>query len=112
MPDFALVFRSRSDLDPEQVARRGAAVRAWAIALRERGPLRQPYLFAPEGLLFTEAPEPTAIEPAGTVSGVTIIVADDHDAAIAIARSFPGIAFGTSVELRALAPLPLAPPPT
>jgi hypothetical protein len=112
MPEFALVFRSRSDLEPEQVARRGADVRAWAIALRERGTLRDAVLFAPEGLSFAHERAPQPIDHAGSVSGVTVIQAPDHEAAVAIASSFAGLPYGTTVELRALVPLPIAPPPT
>lgn len=40
---------------------------------------------------------------------MTIIQAADLDAALGLAKSFPGLGFGTAVELRALKPLPVPP---
>ena len=109
MHEFGLLFRTRNDLPPDQLARRAALVREWAIGLRQRGIFRSTSLFEDTGVGI--APDGTAapIAPEGAVAGVTVIVAADLTSAIELARGFPGLPFGTTVEVRALKPLPGGP---
>jgi hypothetical protein len=110
MPEFALLFRLTRTLPPDEIARRAAAVRDWAIALRGKGTIRDAILFEDAGYAIAADRSAAPMVADRAVAGVTIIQAADLDAALAIAKIFPGLPFGTTVELRALKPLP-APPP-
>jgi hypothetical protein len=110
MHDYALVFRTRS-LPPEEVARRAPLVRDWAVALRERGTLRASTLLEDEGVAVAPDGSTTPVLADGAVAALTVIQAADLAAAVALAKTFPGLAFGTTVEVRPVRPLPGPPPP-
>jgi hypothetical protein len=110
MHEYALLFRSRRAVTPEQAARRAAAVRAWAIALRDSGKFRSSTLLDDDGLTIGLDHGVTPLPADGAVAGMTVVAVPDRAAAIELAKSFPGLDFGTEVELRAVKPLPGAPP--
>jgi hypothetical protein len=110
MPEFAFLYRVTRQVSPDEAARRAAAVQQWAIALSKREVIRQAFLFADTGVSIDPDGGVTPIASDGAVGGVTIVRANDMGAATALARTFPGIPFGTAVEVRAVEALP-APPP-
>lgn len=112
MHEFGLLFRTNDNLPPDQLARRAKLVRDWAIHLRETGVFRSTALFESTGVGIGPGGKPAPIVPDGAVAGVTVIQAADFDAAVKVAQTFPGLAFGTTVEVRALKPLPGGPPAT
>ena len=109
--DFALVFRTRA-LPPEEVARRAPLVRDWAIALRERGTLQTSTLLADEGVAIGADGATSPVVVDGAVAALTVIRAADLPAAVAVAKTFPGLSFGTTVEVRPVKPPPGPPPAT
>jgi hypothetical protein len=110
MHEFAFLFRTSPGLTPDQLARRAVAVRDWALALRKAGGFRSTSLFEDQGTIIAPggALRPMATE--GAVAAVLIVEAADFAAALELAKTHPGLAFGTSIEVRAVKPLP-APPP-
>lgn len=109
MFDFVLIFRSRPRaLTPDELARRQAAAIAWAQPLREHGTLVQSILVADDGVAIAADGTSTEVG-AGAIAAITVIRASDLEAATALARRHPGLAFGTSVEVRPVKPLPTLP---
>lgn len=99
MPLFAFVFRATRALSPAELAERARVVPQWMLAQREAGRVVAVSVFgdeahrlAPEGELLHDA--------APALAGCTLVNARDLDDAIALARQFPGRAFGTEVEVR------------
>lgn len=104
MPEFALIYRTGTRLlTPAEREQRRASVRAWALDHRARGVLGTAVLFGDAGAVLAPdgAQQPaTVIAAPGTVAAVSVIHATDLAAAIAIAKTHPGLAFGTEVEVR------------
>ena len=103
MSSFAFVFRASSDLSPEDLARRNAAARDWALARQADGALQLPAPFEGAGAIVSSA----GTAPISDLASVLVIDAPDLDAALALARSHPGLAFGTTIEVR---PIKATPP--
>jgi hypothetical protein len=110
MPEFAFLFRSRANLPPDQLARRGALVRDWALALRASGAFRYTSLLDDGGLVMSPDRTVKDLTPQGAVGAVLIVEAADLAAATALARTHPGLEYGTEIEIRPVKPLPVAPP--
>lgn len=72
----------------------------------DAGTIRKSILLEEDGAAIALDRSITPLNRDGAVVAVTLIQAADLDAAIEIAKSFPGIAFGTTVEVRAVKPLP------
>lgn len=110
MPEFAFLFRSRADLSPAQVARRGAIVRDWALALRASGAFRHTSVLEDSGLVLSPDRSVKDLTPQGAIGAVLVVEATDLAAATALARTHPGLDYGTEIEIRPVKPLPVAPP--
>jgi hypothetical protein len=108
MIELALVFRTNAALSPEQLAQRREAVGAWALRLRSEGTIQRSFLLR-EGGTRIEPERVVPVAAIGEIAAVTIVQATDLEAAIELARSFPGLAYGTTVEVRALEPSPFRP---
>jgi hypothetical protein len=102
MKQFVLIFRqgSAGPVSPEEQAKRSTEIRAWA-----RGWIEQGYSFDPRQL----GHESYRIAPGGegdsggerTVVNFLFLTAKDFDDAVRIAKTHPGVRFGTHVEVRA-----------
>jgi hypothetical protein len=110
MPEFAFLFRSRADLTPDQLARRGAAVRDWALALRASGAFRHTSVLEDGGLILSSDRTVKDLTAQGAVGAVLVVEAADLAAATALARTHPGLEYGTEIEIRRVKPLSVAPP--
>lgn len=110
MKQFVLIFRqgSAGPISPGEQAKRSTEIRAWA-----RGWIDQGYSFDPRQL----GHESYRIAPDGesdsggerTVVNFLFLTAKDFDDAVRIAKTHPGVRFGTHVEVRAwTAPGPAA----
>jgi hypothetical protein len=99
MPEFALLFRATRALTAEELPRRNAAARAWALALRGDGKLSSASPLDDAG--FTVSKQGIApVAPDRAVAAVLVVQARDLDSAIALAKGHPGLAFGSEIEVR------------
>ena len=108
MPEFALLFRPTAPVAPDDLPRRNAAARQWALALREGGFLRTASPLEEGG--FTVSGQGIAmVSGEGAVASVLVVQAANLASAVALAKGHPGLAFGTEIEVRpvkAVAPAP------
>lgn len=96
MPSFVLVFRSSAALSADQLARRNSAAREWALARQHDGSLRFPAPLEDAGAMVGSA----GTEPTTDVAAILVIDAPDLAQAIALAKTHPGLPFGTKIEVR------------
>src|SRR5262249_44031704 len=109
MKEFALLFRPTRPVGPDELPRRNAAARDWALALRHDGTLRNASPLEDDGFTVTQqGVTPLAHDRA--VASVLVIQAADLDSALLLANAPPGLAFGTEIEVRPLKAVPPSPP--
>lgn len=101
MPEFALIFRATRVIDPADLPRRNAAARNWALALQNDGVLAHASPLEDDGFVVADGGT-TPVERGHAVASVLVIRARDLDAAVALAKGHPGLAFGTAIEVRPL----------
>jgi hypothetical protein len=101
MPLFAFLYRATRHLTDAELAERTQVVPAWTLAQRDAGRVVAVSVFGDETrLLKTDDSLGDAAPP--LLAGCTLVNARDMDDALALARQFPGRAFGTEVEVRAV----------
>ena len=108
MNEFAFIFRPTRPVSPDDLPRRNAAARDWALARRSEGTLVRASPLEAEGVKVAQdgaAP----IADAHAVGAVLVLQAPNLDAAVALAKGHPGLAFGTEIEVR---PVKVVAPPT
>jgi hypothetical protein len=102
--EFALLFRPTRAVAPDELPRRNAAARDWAIARQREGTLK---VASPlEDAVVRVTPDGAA--PLGdgpAVAAVLVVQAADLDAAVALAKGHPGLTFGTEIEVRPVKPV-------
>jgi hypothetical protein len=108
MPEFAFLFRSTRTFDPETLAKRNDAARAWAIERRAAGIVTKAGPLEDGGFKVT-ASGVTAPDRDREVAAFLVVQAKDLDAAVELAKSHPGIGYGTEIEVRPLKPAASAP---
>jgi hypothetical protein len=97
MPTFAFLFRASAQLAPDELAHRNAAARDWALACQHDGVLRFPAPLEGTGYAVTR----DGVAPSrADIAAVLMIEAPDLDAAVALARTHPGLAYGTEIDVR------------
>lgn len=100
MQQFVLIFRlgDGGPVSAEEQARRSAAIRDWAKKLVEQG-----YSFDPRALGKEVYRIPAEGDDAHErlVGNLLFLTAKDFDDAVRIAKSHPGAAWGTHIEVRA-----------
>lgn len=95
MKEFALLFRQGTrKLSPEEQKQRGEKVAAWAIDLSNKEVLTFSRLLG-EDIRQTSANEKNA-----PVAAFTLVRAENLEEAFNLAKTFPGIEYGVSVEVR------------
>jgi hypothetical protein len=104
MTQFAFIFRIGSAVDPRDLPRRNAAARDWALARRGDGSLEVASPLEDDGRVV-RASGVTPIDDDRAVASVLVIAAKDLDAAVALAKGHPGLAFGTEIEVRPIKPV-------
>jgi hypothetical protein len=109
MHEFAFLFRPTRTVLPEELPRRNAAAREWAIARRREGTLRGASPLEDGGSKVTRDGV-TRLADAHAVAAVLVVQAPDLEAAVALAQGHPGLAFGIEIEIRPVKPV-AAPPP-
>jgi hypothetical protein len=108
-PHFAFLFRAERPVSAADLPRRNAAAREWALARGAEGTLRAASPLEDAGAVIAASGVAAAPrEPA--VAAVLIVAAPDLNAAIALAQTHPGLAFGTSIEVRPVKPTPARAP--
>ena len=108
MHEYALIFRSSRALTPQELPRRNAAARDWALALRRDGVLHGASPLDDDGFVVTQH----GIAPAsqqGAIASVLVIHAKDLEAAVTLAKGHPGLAFGSEIEVRPVKVVAAAP---
>jgi hypothetical protein len=103
MPEFALIFRPTRAVPPEDLPRRNAAARAWALGLRHDGKLSFAGPLEEAGVLITSAGV-KSLPTERPVAALLVIQARDLDSAVALTKGHPGLAFGTEIEVRPVKP--------
>jgi len=109
MKQFVLIFRQGSggQVSAEEQAKRTAEIRAWAGGWIEQG-----YSFDPRQLeqeSYRIAPDGESDGDERSVVNLLFLTAKDFDDAVRVAKTHPGVRFGTHIEVRAwTAPPPLA----
>jgi hypothetical protein len=99
MHEFALIFRPGRALEAADLPRRNNAARDWALALRRDGRLKLASPLEEAGFTVTQqGVAPVARDR--VVASVLVVAAADLDAAVALAKGHPGLAFGTEIEVR------------
>ena len=99
--EFALLFRATRVLDPDELTRRNAAARDWALTLGRDGALVHASPLEAAGFTVTQ----NAVVPVHhdrAVASVLVIRAPDLESALTLAKGHPGLAFGTEIEVRPL----------
>jgi hypothetical protein len=99
MPEFALLFRPTRALTPDELPRRNAAAREWALAQQRVGTLRSASPLEDEGFTVHHGGV-TPLTRDSTIASVLIIQAVDLASAVELAKGHPGLAFGTRIEVR------------
>jgi hypothetical protein len=107
MNEFAFIFRATRPVPPDDLPRRNAAARDWAIARRNEGTLVRASPLADDGLWVAQD-SVTPMADARPVAAVLVIQAPNLESAVALAKGHPGLAFGTQIEVR---PVKLVVPP-
>lgn len=99
MPLFAFLYRTTRPLTEAEFGERARTVPPWALAQREAGRVVTVSVFGEEACVLKAD---GVLDGASTSSlaGCTLVNAKDMDDALALARQFPGRAFGTEVEVR------------
>lgn len=108
MHEFAFIFRVTRPVDPAALPQRNAAARDWALARRSEGILRSASPLEDAGALVTQA----GVKPLAAdhpVGAVLVLALANLDAAVALAKTHPGLAYGTEIEVRPVKAV--APPP-
>jgi hypothetical protein len=106
MQQFVLIFRpgDGGPVSAEEQARRSVAIRDWARKLVEQG-----YSFDPRALGKEIYRIPAEGDDERLVGNLLFFAAKGFDDAVRIAKSHPGAAWGTHIEVRAWSsPVPAA----
>lgn len=104
--EFAILFRPTRAVSPEELPKRNAAAREWALGLRADGSLRNAAPLEDDGVVVTRdgvAPSPHD----GAVGAVLVVRAKDLESVVALVKGHPGLAYGTAIEVR---PVKATPP--
>jgi hypothetical protein len=101
MKEFALIFRPTRSVPPDELPARNAAAREWALALGRDGTLRNAHPLESEGFVVgAQGAAPVTAD--GAVASVLVVRAEDLESAVALAKTHPGLAYGTEIEVRPL----------
>jgi hypothetical protein len=102
MKQFVFIFRqgTAEQVSPEEQSQRSAEIRAWA-----RGWIEQGYSFDPRQLgkeSYGIAPDGESLSSGQrSVVNLLFLTAKDFGDAVRIAKTHPGVRFGTHIEVRA-----------
>jgi len=101
MQQFVFLFRPGTrKLSPEEITRRGAEIRAWAIEWTNKGYKFDPRALGQETYRITAEGESNVPEDK-PVSNLLFLEAGSFDEAVKIAKTHPGARYGTEIEVRA-----------
>src|SRR5262245_46123605 len=102
MQQFVLLFRPNPDaLSEADQKERTDAILAWAQLQNDNGRKLDPRTLGKEHLWIAPASEGRTAPPDRSLGNLLFIEARDFADAVDVARSHPGLRFGTSVEVRA-----------
>lgn len=106
--EFALIFRPTRAVDPGDLPARNAAARDWVLALRRDGLLSAASPLEDEGFTVSQRGA-TPVATGDAIASVLVVFALDLEAAVALAKGHPGLAFGTEIEVRPVKAVALPP---
>lgn len=101
MAVFALLYHPIRSLTEAELAERARRIRTWALALREAGQILVVSAFD-DGACTLKHEGGVIDARDSTLAGCTLVNAENLTDALALAGEFPGRAFGTDVEVRAV----------
>jgi hypothetical protein len=101
MAVFAFLYRPTRSLTSAELADRAQRIRPWALGLRESGQVLVVSAFDEAACVLKHDGELDENHES-PLAGCTLVSAADLPAALELARGFPGRAFGTDVEVRAV----------
>ena len=99
MPVFAFLYHPTRSPNAAELADRAQHIRQWALTRRDAGQVLVVSAFDEQACLLKHDGELNQAFDS-TLAGCTLVSAADLPAALALAREFPGRAFGTDVEVR------------
>ncbi len=103
MPQFVLIFRPTRATDPADLPTRNATARQWVLACRQQGTLRLVCPLEDGGATVSqEGTGDLARERA--VASVLVVEAADLQGAVALAMTYPNLAYGAEIEVRPVRP--------
>jgi hypothetical protein len=106
--EFALLFRPTRALDPDELPRRNAVARDWALALGNGGALVHASPLEAAGFTVTQNGV-AIVHHERAIASVLVIRAPDLETALTLAKGHPGLAFGTEIEVRPLKAVGVSP---
>lgn len=98
MPVFAFLYRPTRVLSGDELIERSQRVREWTLGQRAAGRVRVVAVLDEGARVLRH--DGAVDAPRDALAGCTLVEAADIDDALALAREFPGRAFGTDVEIR------------
>jgi len=103
MKHYALVFHSTRTLSPEELKQRGVAIAAWVKQVTEMGITLDPRILGETvGNFSTQGNEIVSRKESSdpTFRNVLFFDSSSSDQALNIARTHPGLHYGSTVEVR------------
>jgi hypothetical protein len=97
--EFVLIFRPTRAVDPADLPGRNAAARDWVLALRRDGLLSAASPLEDDGFTVSQQGV-TPVVRDHAIASVLVVLATDLEAAVALTKGHPGLAFGTEIEVR------------
>jgi hypothetical protein len=112
MKHFVLLFRQGRALSEEEQKRRGEEIKVWAAHAIAEGWNPEPHALGKESYHLGPEGESASAQTSGDglILVLLFIEASDFKEAVAIAKSHPGIRYGSSVEVREWTAPTLGPP--
>ncbi len=108
MHEFAFIFRPTRAVDPATLPQRNSAAREWALARRSEGTLSSGNPLEEAGAVVSQAAV-KALAGEHPVAAVLVLQCANLDAAVALAKTHPGLAYGTEIEVRPVKAVALPP---
>lgn len=99
MHDFAFVFRATTAVAAADLPKRNAAARQWALDRKAEGKLRYAAPLEDGGWRVGKQGV-EAISSDHGVAAFLVLAASDREDAVALAKTHPGLAYGTEIEVR------------
>jgi hypothetical protein len=99
MPEFVLIFRPTRSTSAADLPARNATAREWVLERRKEGTLRAACPLEDSGAIVSQS-HVASLAPERAVASVLVVEAADLDTAVAMAKGYPNLVFGSEIEVR------------